>query len=904
MGGARAASGAARSWSIRAWLILLVLATIAPLAAYGLLSVVRSYAAQREQLVASTASLARELGSVVERALDQQMVGVEALAGDPALADGDLGRFAPTAAHYLSEIAPGARLLVSDAQGAVVFDEASQEETFAKPAVRADPTLSARLFATGRPSIALVRGPRSGKWFIALDAPVMRDGRVVRDLTLHYPVAQLQAIIARQNIPREWTAIVTDPDGRLVARLPPAPEQIGAVHTPDVLAFLASRAEVQTIEARMRDGEPVIGGLTRTPQFGWVSGVAIPRTLVLAPLRASLIKLVAVGMVALTVSVLLALAVAHRLARPIRALADMAARFDSSDDIPPAPPPALREADEVARVLELSMRRRRAAEEAANEAELRASQVIEDAPCGVVLFGPDGSWRFVNQATCDLLGRPAEELLGLTVRSPDLDVRDKNGRFIPVEERASARALRGETVRGLEVSMKRGDGGRAYMLFNSAPLRDRAGRITGALTAMLDISDRKAAEDRLARFAQELETRVEAEVAAREAAQLAASQAQKMQALGQLAGGVAHDFNNVLQAISGAVSLIEARAANPDAVRRFARTAAAAAERGAAVAGRLLSFARRSDLVVAPLESSALLSDTREILAHTLGGDVTVNLQLESETGWLLADRAQLETALVNLGTNARDAMAAGGTLTLRARREQVGDLMPHPAGLSPGAYVRIDVEDTGVGMDAATLARATEPFFTTKPMDKGTGLGLAMVRGFAEQLNGGLVIASRLGVGTIVSLWLPATNPPDATAQLATPTPAEIAPGLRVLLVDDEPEVRTVLAEELAERGWVIEQVACAEKAIELLREASFDVLVADQSMPGDSGVTLIGHARRLRPGLPAILLTGLAPEVGDELTESGEDAAITEVATKPIRARELARRIERLLARARVRA
>lgn len=887
-----------RQWPIRNWLILLVLATIAPLAAYGLLSTVHSYQAERLERVDQTVALSKELGRSTERLLEQQLVGLETLAGDPSLSRGDYDHFTSLASHYLSAIAPHSRLTVTDASGAVRFSIGSPGTAAEPPEPQSLLALHKRVFAKAGPEIALVPAEDPKEWLVAVAVPVLQGNDIIADLTLDLPVSTVQALLEAQHIPAGWTAIIVDQSGRIVAHVPPAPALVGKTHTADVTEFLHSGKQTETVDIPLQNGTRVVGALSRTPRFGWVTGVAIPRGLMLAPLRVTLLHLVTVGVVALALSLVFALLVARRLSRPITALAHMAARFDRSDTIPPAPPPSLREADEVARVLEMSMRRRRDAEDAAKDAEMRASRVIEDAPCGVILFGADGAWRLVNQATCDLLGRSSDELLGFTIRSPDLDVRDRNGDPIPIEKRASARALRGDTVRGVEVSMLRGDGRRAHMLFNSAPLRDRQGRITGALTALLDISDRLAAEERLEGLLQTLESRVEDEVAAREAAQLAAAQAQKMQALGQLAGGVAHDFNNVLQAISGAVSLIESRAGQPDQVRRFARTAASAAERGAAVAGRLLAFARRSDLVSVPIEAQALLLDVREILAHTLGGDVTVRTEFDPEVGWLLADRAQIETALVNLATNARDAMPEGGALTLRGRREHVSG---GPAGLRAGDYVRLDVEDTGTGMDAAILARATEPFFTTKPLDKGTGLGLAMVRGVAEQLNGGLAIRSRIGEGTTVSIWLPATTPPSDSTEPATSASHHAPQGLRLLLVDDEPAVRSVLAEELCERGWVIEQASCAQEALELLREACFDVMIADQSMPGESGIVLIGFARRLRPGLPAILLTGLAPEIGDELTGTPEDAAITEVAGKPIRARELARRVERLLVRAR---
>ncbi|MEO9188656.1 MAG: ATP-binding protein, partial [Acetobacteraceae bacterium] len=481
------------------------------------------------------------------------------------------------------------------------------------------------------------------------------------------------------------------------------------------------------------------------------------------------------------------------------------------------------------------------------------------------------------------------------------------------EERASARALRGEVVRDLEVSMRRGTGGRIALLLSAVPLRDRAGRIIGALTAMIDVTQRRAAQDRLDTLLLTLEARVREEVAAREAAQQEAAQAQKMQALGELAGGVAHDFNNVLQAVSGAVGLIERRADSPNEVRRFAAAAAAAAARGAAVAGRLLTFARRGELRATPIEATALLRDTAEMLRHTLGAHVTVRTETAAGAGWLMADLAQLQTVLVNLAANARDAMAGGGTLTLRAVPETVAANATHPAGLRAGRYVRLEAADTGAGMDAATLARATEPFFTTKPVDKGTGLGLAMARGFAEQLGGGLAIASAPGRGTTVRLWLPGADEPakaPAVRAFAPPvaapgTPVAGAPdGLHVLLVDDEEGTRTILAEELADCGFVVDQAQNAEEARARLGAARCDVLVTDFSMPGENGLALIAAARNSRPGLPAVLLTGLGadPSLTGPPAEASE--GVTETVGKPVRVADLATRIARLAEAGRERA
>ncbi|HJS86686.1 MAG TPA: response regulator, partial [Acetobacteraceae bacterium] len=314
----------------------------------------------------------------------------------------------------------------------------------------------------------------------------------------------------------------------------------------------------------------------------------------------------------------------------------------------------------------------------------------------------------------------------------------------------------------------------------------------------------------------------------------------------------------------------------------------------AAVAGRLLTFARRGDLRAAPVEAAALLRDTAAMLVHTLSAQITVQSEAAADAGWLMADGPQLQTVLVNLAANARDAMPGGGTLTLRAASETVAPGAAHPAGLRPGRYVRLDAADTGEGMDEATLARATEPFFTTKPVNKGTGLGLAMARGFVEQLGGGLAIESAPGRGTAVHLWLPAADPPVPVPPRSAP--ARVAPGTRVLLVDDEEVVRATLAEELEERGYEIQEAADAAEASALLRSERFDVLVTDYSMPGETGTALIVAARRMRPEMPALLLTGMAAEVALEGEAMSTDAAPTEILAKPARAAEIAARIARL--------
>jgi signal transduction histidine kinase len=232
-------------------------------------------------------------------------------------------------------------------------------------------------------------------------------------------------------------------------------------------------------------------------------------------------------------------------------------------------------------------------------------------------------------------------------------------------------------------------------------------------------------------------------------------QAQKLQALGQLAGGIAHDVNNVLQSVASAASLIARQAEDPEPVRRTAQMIVTAAERGASITDRVLAFARRGDLRPAALDPAQVLKGLREILAPALGGRFTIRVEAEAGLPKLLANKGQLETAVINLATNARDAMRNGGTLILSAAEDRV-KVEPAWGELAAGRYIRLSVRDNGEGMDAATLTRVAEPFFTTKPAGKGTGLGLAMVKGFVEQSHGAFRIDSAPGQGTTVMLWLP----------------------------------------------------------------------------------------------------------------------------------------------------
>jgi signal transduction histidine kinase len=339
--------------------------------------------------------------------------------------------------------------------------------------------------------------------------------------------------------------------------------------------------------------------------------------------------------------------------------------------------------------------------------------------------------------------------------------------------------------------------------------------------------------------------------------------AQKMDAIGQLTGGVAHDFNNLLSAVIGGIHLLERRVEFEEREKRIINQMRHAAEQGAELVRRMMAFARKQDLNPTSVATSSLCKSVAGLVEHTLGGTITVNWDCDEEARNIYADKSQLELALVNLILNARDAMPKGGKVDVRMDNFELGAADPE-TGLGAGQYIRISVSDQGQGIPDELVGRVTEPFFTTKEAGKGTGLGLSMVAGFVQQSNGLLKIDSRPSEGTRIDLFLPATEQP--TNELKPLEPVDVRPSgtmRAVLLVDDDESVRTVLGEQLRELGFEVDEVGDGNSAIERLKSnGSYDVLLTDFAMPGMNGLDTISQAMLERPALRALLMTGYADE------------------------------------------
>jgi PAS domain S-box-containing protein len=412
---------------------------------------------------------------------------------------------------------------------------------------------------------------------------------------------------------------------------------------------------------------------------------------------------------------------------------------------------------------------------------------------------------------------------------------------------------------------------------------------------VIDVTDRKATEERLHQLKERLEEQVEIEIAKRAEAEEALRQSQKMEAVGQLTGGIAHDFNNLLAGISGSLEVIERRIAEgrSDGIERFINGAQTSAQRAAALTQRLLAFSRRQTLDPKPTDVNRLVFGMEDLITRTVGPAIKVEVVGAAGLWPTRIDTAQLESALLNLAINARDAMPEGGQLTIETANKWLDNRAGRERDLPPGQYISVCVTDTGTGIPKEIADRIFDPFFTTKPIGQGTGLGLSMIHGFVRQSGGQVRVYSEPGHGTTMCLYLPrysgdiADDAEGVEAQIT-----EMGSGETVLVIDDEPTVRMLIVEVLKEAGFVAIEAEDGPSGLKILQsDARVDLLITDVGLPGGMNGRQVADAARLsRPDLKVLFVTGFAENaaVGNGHLDAG-----MEVITKPFVMTELANKI-----------
>ena len=485
----------------------------------------------------------------------------------------------------------------------------------------------------------------------------------------------------------------------------------------------------------------------------------------------------------------------------------------------------------------------------------------------IYMLDIDGRVSNWNAGARRIKGYTADEIVG-----------EHFSRFYTPEDREA-----GEPARALEIARSEGryereaqrvrkNGERFWASVVIDAIHDDGGELIGFAKITRDITERVNTQREL------------------EQAREAFYQSQKMESLGQLTGGIAHDFNNLLMAVLGSLELMRKRLPDDPKLDQLLDNAVLGAQRGAALTQRMLSFARRQELKLEPVDIVALVKGLQGLLERTLGPSLVLSTRAIGNVHPARTDANQLELAIINLAVNARDAMAGGGAISITVR-EQLAE--NHDDELAPGLYVVLAVTDTGEGMDAETLAHATEPFFTTKGVGRGTGLGLSMVHGFAQQISGQLRLTSRKGEGTTAEIWMPAAidgevsslERPDAQTSAE---PASARP-LVILTVDDDVLVQMNTVAMLEDFGHTVIEAMNGHEALNVLRERrDIDLVVTDYAMPHMNGRDLALAVKQLRPDLPVVLATGYA-----ELPPGAEVDVIR--LSKPFSQDELARAVER---------
>ncbi len=503
----------------------------------------------------------------------------------------------------------------------------------------------------------------------------------------------------------------------------------------------------------------------------------------------------------------------------------------------------------------------REAAQALQASEARLRTMFETSYQYQGLLAPDGRVLEANATSLDAIGARLEDVAGRPFWNTPWFTGTRG--LAGIVRAAVGAVAKGRTVRQ-EMLVSLPTGWR-WFDFTMRPMHDERGAVVAIVPEAVETTERRQAEEAL-------------------------RQAQKLEAMGQLTGGVAHDFNNLLTPIIGGLDMLVRRDVGGEREKRLINGALQSAERAKILVQRLLAFARRQPLQPVAVDIVGLVTGMADLIASTTGPQIRVSVETSPDLPAADADPNQLEMAILNLSVNARDAMPDGGTLRISAVSEAIRP--HHRSKLHPGDYVRLSVADSGIGMDQATLERAIEPFFSTKGIGKGTGLGLSMVHGLASQLGGALAITSRPGLGTKVDLWFPvSTGRSKSPERRGEDAPERKSLGT-ALLVDDEDTVRMSTADMLADLGYRVIEASSAKEALSSLEhERHVDVLVTDHLMPGMTGAELARVVRDRSPDKPVLIVSGYAEAEGI--------APDLPRLAKPFRQIDLAAALARLLTR-----
>jgi PAS domain S-box-containing protein len=830
-----------RSLSMRGYLFVMVISIFLPLVVFAAILFWRYYDSELARIEQELQNNARELTLLVDRDLEGQIVTLKTLTSSGSLNTRAYDRFYDRAERIHDYT--GVNILLRDRTGQQIVNTRLPWGT---PLPRDPAPGDDDVIATRQPFISnLVQGTVAQHPIYFLTVPVLENGQVSYFLHMSLELDRLVDTL-KQNIVTGRLAGIVDRNNVVMARTEGFDERRGKPESPQFVE--RQRGAEGSWVGRNTQGELVRVGYARSKLSGWLVWVGVSEEAVQSSLRATLWRLTALGSALTVLAIGVAYLLGGRLAGASRALATQAAALGRGDRVPDTAIP-VRELDDVGRELAAASTRQseqaqQLVQAAIEESERRFQILVEGVTdYAIFMLDPDGKVTNWNSGATRIQGYTADEIVG-----------QHFSRFHTPEDRADgapARALLTAINEGKHESegwRVRKDGSRFWASAVINRIEDSNGKLIGLVKITRDITERRETQQRL------------------EAAREQLYQSQKMDAVGQLTGGVAHDFNNLLTIIIGNLdnakrTLATWRDGAQARMERSIEHALIGAHRAATLTGHLLAFSRRQPLEPKLLDVNKLLATLSIFLKPMLGEEVQLEAVGAGGVWQVEADSAQLEASILNLAVNARDAMPNGGKLTIEAGNVLLDEAYcAKNAEVRPGQYVQISVTDDGSGMTKDVLARAFEPFFTTKQSGHGTGLGLSQVYGFVKQSGGHVKIYSEPDHGTTVHIYLPrahgkAAEPPMQSAGIAPSAYGQEA----ILVVEDDDDVRAFICATLQDLNYRVLQASDARSALHVLDgEGHIDLLLSDVILPGPNGRELANAALVKRPKLKVLFMTG----------------------------------------------